>query len=157
MQDVLELSFCKLFWIWVLKFIASQVSKTHTAGGSLKLKVIMVVHFVRGCKIEMTPLPNIASCQADGWVNYQFSQMIKKIQKQIVYFVIIVRGVQGAVFVNDLLEMWGFRLADHWTPDWLFSPSSTLASQSSAMMLISFSSLQWLLPGVLVGPSLIKS
>ena len=76
-QEVLKLSFCKLFWIWVLKFIASHVSKTHTAGGSLKLKVIMVVHFLRGCKIEITPLPNIASRQADGWVNSQFSQMMK--------------------------------------------------------------------------------
>ena len=48
----------------VLKFIASQGSKTHTADGSLKLKVIMViVHFVEGGDRNNTPAKN---CQPAG-------------------------------------------------------------------------------------------
>ena len=38
-----------------MKFIASQASKTRTADGGLKLKVIMVVHFVQGGGRNNTP------------------------------------------------------------------------------------------------------
>ena len=85
-------------------------------------------------------------CQPPGRWLKQFSifseDQEKSFRKQIVCFVIIVRGVHGAVFVNDLLEMWSFKLADHSAPDWLFQ-STINTSQSSAMMLISFSSSQW--------------
>ena len=58
----------------VLKFIASHVSKTHTADGSLKLKIMMVdVHFVQGGDRNDTPAKN---CQPPGKRSNQFSMFL---------------------------------------------------------------------------------
>ena len=42
-----------------MKFIASQASKTHTADGGSKLKVITFI--LSRVATEITPLPNIAN------------------------------------------------------------------------------------------------